>query len=406
MKRNKICIITPMIYPVPAVKGGAVETLVELLVKMNERFNQAEFTVISVFDAEAEKKSREFINTKFVFIKRGDKWDQFFSKKAFVYINKVSLKLWNKTLISLPYTKRALHAIEKNHYDMYVLEGGGDYYNFGYLNKKIDFKKLSIHFHGEVEGSIPLKKWFNNYFVVSNYIGRKLICNGIIDPKFVHVLPNCYDNLDAANDSTLVNYREQFGISKDEIVFVFWGRLIPQKGVYELLKAFSIAHQSMPKSKLLIIGNATFGKQTYSEYDRKLSDICDTFDLNNSVIFTGFLQHEKVKQLLQKCDVGVIPSLWDDPAPLTVFEGLASGLAIIASNVGGIPEIIEDGNNGLLLSWSENYINDLARMMTELYKNTFLRQELSRRAKASVSKYDAESYYFRFIKALGDACDD
>ena len=71
--------------------------------------------------------------------------------------------------------------------------------------------------------------------------------------------------------------------------------------------------------------------------------------MNDVIIFTGYLPHEKLKYLYSIVDVIVLPSVWQDPCPLVVLEAMASGTFLISSAVGGIPEVMESGKNGVMV---------------------------------------------------------
>lgn len=399
MSKKKICIFTSMIYPVPAVRGGAVEGLVELMVRMNEIYNAMELTVISVYDNEAVRKAKGYKNTEFIFIKKNS-IDGLLSKKIFIYINKIGIKFKGKTLVSMPYVKRSWKKVAGKEFDQYVLEGGGDCYNFGYLSKVIPKNKLAVHFHGEVPGDRAIEGWFGKCITVSNYIARKLICNGAVEKSKVYVLPNCYDAESMKTNLSREAVRNKFGVKNTDFVFVYWGRLLPEKGVFELIEAFEKIVTPEDNNKLLIIGNANFGYGTKSEYDEQIEKKCTSQSLKDKVIFTGFVNHDEMGSFLEACDVGIIPSIWDDPAPLTVFEGLSKGLPVIANRVGGIPEIISDGENGVLLNWTKGYSDDLAENMRKLRFDDQKRKELSQNAIKTVEKFSAEKYYDNFLKII------
>lgn len=398
--KKKICIITSMIYPVPSVKGGAVEGLVELLVRMNEKYNKLDLTVISVYDMEAEKKSNMYQNTKFIYIDKNKIQDKIFSKKIFIYLNKIFMKFTGNTLISMPFVKRALKAVRNQNFDKYILEGGGDCYNFGYLHKKIEPNKLYVHFHGEVSGEKAIQNWFGKCITVSNFIARRLVCNGIVESEKVSVLPNCFDQQSMMTTISRQDIRNKYGLKDKDIVFVYWGRLLPEKGVYELIKAYKNIKRENDNTKLLILGNANFGYNTHSSYDEKLQQICSEENLKEEIIFTGFVPHDEMGSILAACDIGVIPSIWDDPAPLTVFEGLSKGLPLIVSAVGGIPETIKNGENGILVNWTTQYDRVLSDKLSELKNNETLRRKLSENAKKSIKEYTPDKYYERYIELL------
>lgn len=395
----KLCIFSPMILPVPAINGGAVEGLIELIAKVNEIEKKFDLTIVSIHDKKAVEISKSYHYTKFIFIKCDSIIDKILSKKLFLYINKVWIRFRGSTLISTPYVKKAWNKIKKENFDFYMIEGGGNYYNFGYLSKKIPKEKFGIHFHGEVAGDNALYKWFNIYMVVSNYIGRKLICNGILNSNKVHLLRNCFDSNSSRVSVDKLTIRNKFNFKENDFIFVFWGRLIPEKGVKELILAY-LELIKIYKVKLLIVGNANFGLQTTDEYSQTLESLATEETKKGNIVFTGHVSHNMIGNILNACDVGVIPSIWDDPAPLTVYEGLSVGLPLIVTNTGGITEIAKNYENALVLSWSENFIYDLKNAMIELIKNNDLREKLSNTAKYEIKEYNENRYYENYYQLL------
>lgn len=396
----KICIFTSMIYPVPAIRGGAVEGLIELLINENEKYKRLKITVISIYDEKAKELSKQYKHTNFIYIKTRGISDKFWSKKIFLYLNKILIKLNGKTIISMPFLKKAWKQIKNDDFDRYIVEGGGDNYNFGFLMNRISKEKLYIHYHGEVSGNNYLNNMFGKHITVSNYIARKLISNGIIELERVAVLPNCYDAETLMTTEERDYTRKKLGIGKEEFVFVYWGRLLPEKGVLELIEAFELVSEEKLNVRLLVIGNATFGNPSFTKYNEKLEALVKQKIKNNKVIFTGFISHSQIGNILSAADVGVIPSIWDDPAPLAVFEGLSKGLPLIVTKVGGIPEIIENRKNGLIVSWSMDYIKTLAKAMNELMENDDLRKELSRNALSTIKCYGPSVYYNNYINVV------
>ena len=79
---------------------------------------------------------------------------------------------------------------------------------------------------------------------------------------------------------------------------------------------------------------------------------------------------------------------------------MSKGLALIAGNVGGIPEIVKDGYNGILVRWSPSYVDDLCTAMKKLVNSSELRMQLSDQAKKTVEKYNESQYYNQFVEIV------
>ena len=119
---------------------------------------------------------------------------------------------------------------------------------------------------------------------------------------------------------------------------VYVGRLVAEKGVWPLLDAFE---RQKSAATLKIIGEGP------SRADLEAS-VAER-GLQHRVTFTGFIPHERLRGELLAAAALVAPSIWQEPLGLVLFEALACGLPVIASAVGGIPEVVKDGDNGLLV---------------------------------------------------------
>lgn len=134
--------------------------------------------------------------------------------------------------------------------------------------------------------------------------------------------------------------RRELGVAKDEILFTFVGRLVKEKGIYELINAFAVISKEYPKSRLLLVGDT-------SEKSRILRKI-KTQGIHNKVQLAGGVPATDIVNFLNATDIFVFPS-WHEGLPNVVKEASACGLPIVATEVGGIPDVIENGVSGLLV---------------------------------------------------------
>jgi glycosyltransferase involved in cell wall biosynthesis len=119
---------------------------------------------------------------------------------------------------------------------------------------------------------------------------------------------------------------------------VYFGRLVTEKGLWPLLEAFASQDSA---TELKIIGEGPL-------HDDLLRHVA-AGRLRDRVRLFGFADSNRLASILKQCSVAVVPSLWEEPLGLVVLEAMACGLPVLASNVGGIPELICHGENGLLL---------------------------------------------------------
>jgi glycosyltransferase involved in cell wall biosynthesis len=126
---------------------------------------------------------------------------------------------------------------------------------------------------------------------------------------------------------------------------LYAGRLAPEKGVHILIEAISLlAHQvSHGPWKVKIAGGGEPG------YVAELEEMVRKYGLLEEITFLGRVPAEAIPSLTQEHGIVVLPSLWEEPLPRMAIEGMASGCAVIASDVGGVSEIIAHERTGLLV---------------------------------------------------------
>lgn len=387
---GKIGLIVPNKYPVPAVKGGAIEELAELLLEMNEKYGRMDLTVFSVWDEEAKKRAGKYKKSKVIYIKNGGAADRITSAKAVRAVNRLFVRHFGKSFLFQNYLKRICRIIQKEMYDLILVEDA-EYDLYGRFLKKISKSKACIHVHTQIEGSGALNDWFSRCICISNFVARNLIMSGRVSAGKVDVLHNGIDLdrfLRVMDARSLEKEKKARGI-KDEIVFAYWGRLIPEKGVRELLLAFRKVAAKL-HAKLLIIGSPAFGMSVTTKYGQELKELSES--LGEKVCFTGFVPNEDLWKVLKVPDVAVLPSVWNEGAGLAMLEAMASGIPLITTATGGIPEYVEKGS-ACFVEWTKNFVDDLADAMLLLAENETLRKRLAAHAKENAKRFSAENYY-------------
>jgi glycosyltransferase involved in cell wall biosynthesis len=136
--------------------------------------------------------------------------------------------------------------------------------------------------------------------------------------------------------------REELGIPPDALVVGYVGWLIPIKGVTYLLSAMSKVLEKHPKSMLVLVGKG----DDKGEEEIKLKEQAERAGLADKVRFLGW--RSDVDEIMGCFDIFVLPSLNEGMGRVLV-EAMAAGLPIVASRVGGIPDLVKNGQNGLLV---------------------------------------------------------
>lgn len=126
--------------------------------------------------------------------------------------------------------------------------------------------------------------------------------------------------------------RKKYNISKDEKVFLYVGRISPHKGIHLLIEAFKKAQQNIKKSRLIIVGKATF-----DSYFNELKKIA-----NQDVIFAGFVEDKELPEYYAACDIYTTASRWEG-YDMPVVEAQACGKKVIAFDCCSHPEVVKNG---------------------------------------------------------------
>ena len=162
--------------------------------------------------------------------------------------------------------------------------------------------------------------------------------------------------------------RERLGIKKDVVVFLSVGALVPKKGHRVLIEAFS---KLSSNSVLCIAGQGELSKDLKAHAER--------YGVSSRVQFLG--GRRDMEQIYPLADVFVLPSHWEG-MPNVMLEAMASGLAVIATRVGGVPEILNE-NNGIIVE--PGAVDELTLRMKELSQDSPRMQRLGQKARESVS---------------------
>lgn len=403
-----LAVITSGFLPLPASKGGAVENLIENLLNENEKKNEIYFSIFSIYDEKAKELSKKYKKSQFIFIKPNTLVKQL--DKITFWIARNILKKENSQSYRfifqrLYYLRKVSKYLKDNDYDKVLLENHPTQYLALKWRKNAEKYKgrYDYHCHNEFPSTYGCEKIIKNtkrIICVSEFIARSISKDYEIPRDKFAVLRNC---IDAKRFSGKISNEEKesikkkYGIAPDDKILIFTGRITPEKGVKELIE--SLKYVKYKNYKLLILGSALNELKTKTEYQEQIED--EVKKISDKVIFTGFIKYDEINTFYALADIAVLPSIWNDPAPLTIIESLMSGLPIITTNSGGIPEYATDGS-AIILQNNENIVQNLSKNIDYLLNNT---KELKRmREKAiEVSKnLTLENYYFNFINIIKD----
>lgn len=237
-------------------------------------------------------------------------------------------------------------------------------------------------------------KYHLHDITVSDYIRERVLTIYDLDRKTT-VVHNGID-LEAFSHQHR-HQRTELGLSEDDFVLLFSGRINQEKGILQLIEAMNLLADE-PHIKLMVIGSSFYGNTDFEdEFLQKLKQ--KAAPLTNRIIFTGFIPYQHVPDYLACSDVAVIPSVWDDPFPTTVLEAQAMGLPVIATRRGGIPEEVTP-ETAILLPTDERFVAHLARTIRDLYHHPEKRKAMSQAALEHAKYFNKERYAQDFFAAL------
>ncbi|WCO02530.1 glycosyltransferase family 4 protein [Psychroserpens ponticola] len=222
-----------------------------------------------------------------------------------------------------------------------------------------------------------------------------------LEPSRYFAIPNAI--IPKVTLSQAVDYYKNRPYDEHVFVFAFSGRICIEKGVLNLLHAFKNVHDINHDVHLVVFGAA--GTRGTHEIKTEYLLDCKAFaeSQNIPVTFTGFLPNEDLLKGLSQVDVLILPTdtkHYEEGMPLSLIEAMSLSKPLIATNSGGSSEILNDGQNGILIT-SNPYIDELTKAMLNLSSNKELYAKFSKTAYTSyIENHSYESYNKAFIKAL------
>lgn len=226
----------------------------------------------------------------------------------------------------------------------------------GLAKKEFEFER-GIHYILSRFICKPLEKYVvskvPNIIVVTPYV-KESLCN--INTN-IYIIPNGVNN---------EYFKIKVNEKSNQLLFV--GQISPRKGLIDLLKAIKIVIKKIPDVKLDIIGNVL----TKRYFDTLIS-YTKTNKLEETINFVGYLNDKELKQKYSEATLFVFPS-YEESQGIVLLEAMACGIPVVASNIGGIPFVVEDGKTGVLFECGN--VEELAEQITVLLKDEKLRKKM------------------------------
>ena len=220
--------------------------------------------------------------------------------------------------------------------------------------------------------------YYNNVdtFLFQSEFSRNLFIKYGFDMKKTDIIENPYnlENYDLyPNNNEIIN---------DKYILYF-GRISKEKGLFTLYDAM----RKIPKIKLLVVGNGP-----------DLNDSINYINQNNiiNIEFKGPQWGDQLSPFIQKCEFVIVPSEWYEPNPYVVLQSFSHEKAVVASDIGGLSDMIINNENGMLFIPGDP--NDLSNCIENLFYNNEKKLYLGKNAKIILkNKYNPDKYYNKSI---------
>jgi glycosyltransferase involved in cell wall biosynthesis len=167
----------------------------------------------------------------------------------------------------------------------------------------------------------------------------------------------------------------------DDILLVYMGRIAPEKNLEFLLRAVAGVSRAVPKTKMLIVGGGQ------KEHEESVKSIAGRLGLGDHVRFTGSIPNAQIPPYLAMCDIFITASV-TEVHPISVIEGMASGLPIVGIDSPGISDSIIDGKTGFL---SADDMASFSAKLTALCLNRDLQKQLGTAAQKASDQFSIEN---------------
>lgn len=400
MSKKRMAVISAGFVPVPAVDGGAGEVLTTELIRGNEKAGDY---YMDIYTIESPKLNTIKYNNAEIIQIHITKWNWFFCKARNLF-----LKLLKRRYRYIPYNRALLKCFRDN-YDIILIENNMQVYEDIYNHAQNGKNNMIFHMHNDIDGTTKpealcklIAETAKNILVVSKYLKEHF--NQVAPNNKLKVFYNCVDldTFDVNKAYNIKELRNEYEINKDDFVFVYTGRICPEKGILELVKAFKILLNKNNNIKLLIVGSRWYNLIDKDAYFKKLINESKGFE--DKIIFTGYVYPENMPSIYALGNVLVIPSMWEEPFGVVALEGMAMKIPIIATKSGGLVEILDD-KKAIIIENKENVEKRLEDAMDVLIKESDKRISLMENAyKEVINRYEYQkaNYYSIFREMINE----
>ena len=241
-------------------------------------------------------------------------------------------------------------------------------------------------FYESFSGKI-INKISNKVLTVSNSVKKHWL--KYIDDKKIERI---YNGIIFSKTNSLIKLERD----QDDFVITSVARIIPYKGHGYLIDIANELIKKSSKFKFLIVGDTL---SSYVSYEKSVKQKVKDLGLENQIKFLGF--REDVSSILKQSNLFIHPAIAPDPLPTVLFESLHNDLSTVATNLGGAIEILDNGNNGLLIPYNDS--KKAANLINEYCTNTKLQKKHLENSKKNFKiNFSKESFNKNILKEVNN----
>jgi glycosyltransferase involved in cell wall biosynthesis len=325
----KLAFICTEKLPSPAIKGGAIQLMLDGIIPF---LNKYHLTIFSVTDPNLPNHE---VQSSVDYIR--------FPKQT--YVSDVAKELKKREF-------KVIHVFNRpSHFLLYKEASPNSAFVLSLHNDMFSELKISK------EESLKVIESVDAITTVSKYIKQTVLQRFPLASHKIHVV---YSGVDLSKYAFVheeqgqiirANIRKKYNLEGKQVI-LFIGRLSETKGPHLLIDALRDLIPKYPEIVLVIVGGKWFSEDTVNDYVQRLYDLASLYP--NHVLFTKYVPSEHIPDYFLMADVFVCSSQWHEPLARVHYEAMAAGIPIITTNRGGNGEVIHDGTTGFVIDDFEN----------------------------------------------------
>jgi len=184
-------------------------------------------------------------------------------------------------------------------------------------------------------------------------------------------------------------------IEPNSIFFNAW--MLPHKGVHIVVRAFFEVLKKIPQAKLYMAVKDA-GNYSDNNYYQEIIRLIKELNLKNNIVIIEKPDHQEYLNLISRANIVVVVEQWENMAPTTLADAMSFGKAIVASNIGGLPEMMKNGDGGLLANPKDP--QDFAAKIIKILSDSSLAEEFGQRAIKNIGEYGSEDIIKKQLLSL------